>query len=427
MSTTAQPSRRPIYLILFAALAAAAGNGISLIAFPWLVLQHNGSAFDASIVAGAASLPLLFSTLIAGTAVDYLGRRRVSIISDALSATTVAAVPVLAIMFGHASITVGVLAVLAALGALFDPAGITARESMLPTSAGWTLDRTNGFYEAIFNVAYIVGPGLGGLLIATIGGINTMWVTAGAFGVSILAIAVPRLPGAGTPPGAARPEGPWSGMVDGLRFMWNLRVLCTLALIDLAMTALYLPMESVLFPKYFTDRHEPAHLGWVLVALSIGGLAGALAYPLLVRRMSRRWTLLTATLTLGVSTALISTLPPLPVILLLCGLIGLVYGPIAPIYNYVMQSKSPPQTRGRVGRCDDVPGICRRPTGFHAGRPADRCHRASDDVSGAGHSDDRHRPGVASTFLTSGIGRVVRAGSWAYVGSLSWASMCWPA
>jgi H+ antiporter protein len=345
------PSRRPVYLILFAALAAAAGNGISLIAFPWLVLQHNGSASDASIVAGAASLPLLFSTLIAGTAVDYLGRRRVSLISDALSGTTVAAVPVLALMFGHASITVGVLAVLAALGALFDPAGITARESMLPeaaTTAGWTLDRTNGFYEAIFNVAYIVGPGLGGLLIGTIGGINTMWVTAAAFGLSIAAIGALRLPGAGAPHAATRPDGVWSGMVDGLRFVWNLRVLRTLALIDMAMTALYLPMESVLFPKYFTDHHEPAHLGWVLVALSIGGLAGALAYPLLVRRLSRRWTLLTAMLTLGVCTALISTLPRLPVILLLCGLIGLLYGPIAPIYNYVMQSKSPPQLRGRV-------------------------------------------------------------------------------
>jgi H+ antiporter protein len=350
-SKTSQSSRRPIYLILFAALAAAAGNGISLIAFPWLVLQHNGSASDASIVAGAASLPLLLSTLIAGTAVDYLGRRRVSLISDALSGTTVAAVPVLALMFGRASITVGVLAALAALGALFDPAGITARESMLPeaaTRAGWTLDRTNGFYEAVFNVAYIVGPGLGGLLIATVGGINTMWVTAAAFGVSILAIGALRLPGAGAPPSAARPEGPWSGMLDGLRFVWNLRVLRTLALIDLAMTALYLPMESVLFPKYFTDRHQPAHLGWVLMAFSIGGLAGALAYPLLVRRLSRRWTLLTATLTLGGCTALISTLPPLPVILLLCGLIGLVYGPIAPIYNYVMQTKPPPHLRGRV-------------------------------------------------------------------------------
>jgi H+ antiporter protein len=344
-------SRHPVYLILFAALAAAAGNGISLIAFPWLVLQRNGSASDASIVAGAASLPLLFSTLIAGTAVDYLGRRRVSLISDALSASAVAAVPVLALTLGHRSITVGVLAVLAALTALFDPAGITARQSMLPeaaTGAGWTLDRINGFYEASFNVAYIVGPGLGGLLIATIGGINTMWVTAGAFGLSILAIGVLRLPGACKPPIGERPDGPWSGMLDGLRFVWSLRVLRTLALIDLAMTGLYLPMESVLFPKYFTDRHEPAHLGWVLVAFSIGGLAGALAYPLLVRHLSRRWTLLTATLTLGVCTALISTLPSLPVILLLCALIGLVYGPIAPIYNYVMQTKSPPQLRGRV-------------------------------------------------------------------------------
>ncbi|HZU47927.1 MAG TPA: MFS transporter [Mycobacterium sp.] len=344
-------SRRPAYLILFAALAAAAGNGISLVAFPWLVLQRNGSAVDASIVAGAASLPLLFSTLIAGTAVDYLGRQRISILSDVLSGSTVAAVPVLAITVGQRNITVGILAVLAALGALFDPAGITARESMLPEAAaqaGWTLDRTNGLYEAIFNVAYIVGPGLGGALIATIGGVNTMWVAAGAFGVSIAAISVLRLAGAGPPPVGERPGSPWSGMVDGLRFVWNVKVLRTLALIDLAMTGLYLPMESVLFPKYFTDRKEPAHLGWVLMALSIGGLAGALAYPVVVRWLSRRTTLLAATLTLGVCTALIAMLPPLAVILVLCALIGLVYGPIAPIYNYVMQTRSPPQLRGRV-------------------------------------------------------------------------------
>lgn len=342
-------SRRPVSLILFAALAAAAGNGISIIAFPWLVLQRNGSASDASIVAGAASLPLLVSTLIAGTAVDYLGRRRISIASDVLSGATVAAVPVLALSFGHQSVSVGMLAALAALGAVFDPAGITARESMLPEAAaraGWTLDRINGLYEATFNVAYIVGPGLGGLLIATIGGINTMWVTAGAFALSILAIGALRLEGAGPPP--ERPTALWSGMVDGLRFVWNLRVLRTLALIDLAMTGLYLPMESVLFPKYFTDRNQPSHLGWVLMALSIGGLAGALAYPLLVRTLTRRAIVLAATLTLGACTAAISVLPPLPVILLLCGLIGLVYGPIAPIYNYVTQSQSPAQLRGRV-------------------------------------------------------------------------------
>ena len=81
-------------LILFAALMAGAGNGISIVAFPWLVLQRTGSALDASVVAMAGTLPLLAATLIAGAAVDFLGRRRVSMISDALSAVSVAAVMV---------------------------------------------------------------------------------------------------------------------------------------------------------------------------------------------------------------------------------------------------------------------------------------------------------------------------------------------
>src|SRR4051812_49892965 len=85
--------RGPLFLILFGALMAGAGNGISLVAFPWLVLQRNGSALNASIVAMAGTLPLLAATLIAGAAVDYLGRRRVSMISRAFSAFSGGALP----------------------------------------------------------------------------------------------------------------------------------------------------------------------------------------------------------------------------------------------------------------------------------------------------------------------------------------------
>jgi H+ antiporter protein len=343
--------RGPLSLILFAALMAGAGNGISIVAFPWLVLQRNGSAVNASIVAMAGTLPLLVATLIAGAAVDYLGRRRVSMISDALSAASVAAVPVLALIFGVQVINVGVLAGLAALGAFFDPAGMTARETMLPeaaTRAGWTLDRSNSVYEAVFNLAYIVGPGIGGLAIATLGGVNTMWVTAAAFVMSIAAIAVLRLEGAGRPDRAELPQGVWAGIVEGLRFVWYTPVLRTLAFVDLAATGLYMPMESVLFPKYFTDRDEPAQLGWVLMSLSIGGLVGALGYAMLSKYSSRRVVMLIAVLTLGVAMTVIAFLPPLPVILVLCAVVGLVYGPIAPIYNYVMQTRAPQHLRGRV-------------------------------------------------------------------------------
>ncbi|WP_197381943.1 MFS transporter [Mycolicibacterium mengxianglii] len=343
--------RGPVFTILFAALMAGAGNGISMVAFPWLVLQRTGSAVDASIVAMAGTLPLLIATLIAGAAVDYLGRRRVSMISDALSALSVLAVPVLALTLGVEAVNVAVLAVLAALGAFFDPAGMTARETMLPeaaTRAGWTLDHANSVYEAVFNLAYIVGPGIGGLLIAAIGGINTMWVTAGAFALSIAAISVLRLEGTGTPERDQLPAQVWAGIAEGLKFVWHNKVLRGLAFIDLTVTGLYIPMESVLFPKYFTDRNEPAHLGWVLMALSVGGLVGALGYAVLSKYSSKRAIMVTALLTLGVAMTVIAFLPPLPLILVLCAVVGLVYGPIAPIYNYVMQTRAPQHLRGRV-------------------------------------------------------------------------------
>jgi MFS family permease len=344
-------SRVPAFLILFATLMASAGTGISIVAFPWLALQSEDRARDASIVAGAMTVPLVLSTLIAGTAVDFIGRRRVSLIADTLSGTAVAAVPLIASAVGSGAVNVAVLAVLAALGGAFDPAGVTARQSVLPEAAdraGWSLDRTNSIYEAILNMAFVVGPGLGGVMIATVGGINTMWITASFFGLSILAMSALRLEGAGQPHHATRPDGLWSGIAEGMRFVWNLRVLRTLGLIDLAVTALYLPMESVLFPKYFTDRHQPAQLGWALMALAIGGVAGALGYAVASKYTSRRTTVLTATLTFGAATAGIAFLPPLPVILVLCAVTGVVYGPIAPIYNYVMQTRAPQHLRGRV-------------------------------------------------------------------------------
>lgn len=344
-------SRGPVLLILASAFLAAAGNGITLVVLPWLVLQRTGSASAASVVAAAGTLPLLFATLVAGTAVDFLGRRRVAILADGMSALSVTAVPVLALTAGEDALTTVVLAGLAALGAFFDPAGMTARQSMLPEAAeraGWTLDKINSVYEAGFNLAYITGPGIGGLLIATIGPIDTMWVTAAAFGCSILTMAVLRLAGANRPHPDQQPDGVLSGVIEGLRFVWNNKVLRTLGLIDLAVTGLYLPMEAVLFPKYFSDRNEPAQLGWVLMALSIGGLIGALGWTVLSRMASRRATLLTAIMTFGAASLAIGFLPPLPVILVLSMIIGLVYGPIGPIYNSVMQTRAPVELRGRV-------------------------------------------------------------------------------
>jgi len=68
----------------------------------------------------------------------------------------------------------------------------------------------------------------------------------------------------------------------------------------------------------------------------------------LSKHIKKRTTMLIAVLTLGVAMTVIAFLPPLPLILGLCVVVGFVYGPIAPIYNYVMQTRAPQHLRGRV-------------------------------------------------------------------------------
>ena len=82
--------------------------------------------------------------------------------------------------------------------------------------------------------------------------------------------------------------------------------------------------------------------------------------------MKRRTTMLIAVLTLGVAMTIIAFLPPLPVILVLCAVVGFVYGPIAPIYNYVMQTRAPAAPARPGGRRDGLAGLRRRPA--RAGR-----------------------------------------------------------
>ena len=339
---------RPLVLINLAALLSATGNGITIVALPWLVLQQTGRATDAAIVAGSAALPLLLSSLFSGTVIDRFGRRVTSLVSDSLSAISVAAIPIVAATVG---LSVPIIAVLAAIGAVFDPAGAAARESMLPAAtreAGWTLDRVNSVYEASFNVAFLFGPGIGGAMIGLLGAENTLWVTAAFFVASIVTVAFLRLDGTGTPDVETRPSSIWSGTVEGLKFVWHSRLLRTIALVDMVIVALYLPIEGVVFPAYFTELQKPAQLGWILMAFSVGGIVGALAYGELAARFRRRTLMLAAVSGLGACSVGMAFLPPLWGMLTLGAMIGLVFGPVGPIVNYAMQSRSPEHMRGRV-------------------------------------------------------------------------------
>ncbi len=342
------PHRRPFLLLEAATLVSSTGNGVAMVALPWLALELTGSATSAGLVAAAAALPLIVSSLVAGTVVDLFGRRRTAMIADLLSLGSVAAIP---IVDGAGGLSIGVLVALAALGAAFDPAGVTARETLLPAAAhaaGWRLERANSLHEAVWNSAFLIGPGIGGLLIATVGAADTLWITAGAFATSFALTAGIRVAGAGRPEEHERPEGFWQGTVEGLRFVRHEPLLRTSALFTMAIVGLYLPVEAVILPTYFTEQDQPARLGTVLMALSVGGLIGALAYGRWGVNRSRRKVYVTAIVSVGIPIFGMSLLPPFGVLVLLAALTGLIYGPIPPLTNYAMQTRTPEALRGRV-------------------------------------------------------------------------------
>jgi MFS family permease len=344
----ARHSPVPLLQLELATLLSGAGNGAAMVVLPWIVLELTGSAGAAGLLAAATAIPLLGSSLISGTVVDTLGRRRTSVMSDLLSATSVAAIPIVGQLVG---LSLGWLIVLAVVGAVFDPAGVTARETMLPAAAGragWPLHRANGVHEAVWGVAFLLGPGVGGVLIALVGGLNALWFTAVAFVASALLVGFLRVPDAGRPEEHHVPDGFWSGTRDGLRFVWRDRLLRALLVITAVLVSVYMPVEGVLLPVEFEAQDQPGRLGLVVMAMSLGGIAGALGYGLVGRRWRRSTLYRGALVMTGVFLLVLATLPPFGVMLVAALFIGVAYGPVGPLVNLALQTRSPERMRGRV-------------------------------------------------------------------------------
>jgi MFS family permease len=300
------------------------------------------------VISAAAALPLLVSMLFSGALVDMVGRRRVAVGSDLLSMISVALVPVLAMTVG---LNLGLLALVAVLGAVFDPAGMTSRTTMLPETArkaGIPLERANGIHETAYGVAFLVGPGIGGLLIGLVGSTTTFWATTVTFALSAALLAATGMPGGGRPPREVRPHGLWRTTRDGLTFLWRDRVLRAVAVLIALVVAFWLPIEGVLLPVYFAEISQPAQLGLLITAMSAGGAVGSLLYAGWGSRIGRRTALVASLIGCALPVVWMAFLPSFGVLVVLGVLTGFGYGAVNPLVNLAMQHRAPAEMRGRI-------------------------------------------------------------------------------
>ena len=341
----------PVVLHQLSNFSSGLGNSIVMITIPWLILEETGSPAFAGLVAAISALPGLLISPIGGWLVDHIGRRTVSIGADLLSALAVVAFPIVALTSGLTSSTILIIAV---IGAIFDPAGYTARKTLLADVAKASdikLDRLNGIHSGFMGVAWVFGPAVGASLISTVGAVNSFWVAGGLFIFAALAIAFLRVGNLGKD---ARDLAEEMGEVSnksilvGFQVLWNDRLLRTITISILIIAAVYLPTETVVLSTYFEDLGQPASLGIVISALAAGSAIGSFGYGWISARLERKNLVRTTFIGVALSIVPMAFLPPLPILAVAGFFLGLFWGPFNPLMSTLIQQRVAADQQGRV-------------------------------------------------------------------------------
>lgn len=343
-------SRTPVVLLEVANVASGTGNGIVMVVLPWLVLELTDSAAAAGLVAAVSTLPALVIAPLVGAAVDRFGRRRISVISDFASAASVLAFPLFGWWFG---LDFTWLLILAIVGASLDPAGYTARKSLIVDAARAghvRLDTLNGVHEALFAVGWTLGPLIGAAMIALVGAVNAFWVPGVMFVIAALCVAAMRVTDAGREAVAAGAEEStgWRGLTRGFTALNADAALRALTIAVMVLAGVYLPTESILLPVHFESLGQPEGLGIVIAALAGGSVLGALSFGWLSARLSQFQIIRLALVGTALALVPMALLPDLPLLILAASILGLSWGPMQPLLNALVQQRIPAQEQGRV-------------------------------------------------------------------------------
>jgi MFS family permease len=162
------------------------GDAVSMVALIVLVVQITGSASAVGGALVARLLPTIASPL-AGVLADRADRRVVLVASDLARA-----VLVLGLVFAKDLATIYVLVFLMGLArTVFNP---TVRAAFPRVVGGGDLTRANAFISGTFSTSIMVGPALGGVLVASIGVEAAFLADAVTYLVSAILLSTVPLP-----------------------------------------------------------------------------------------------------------------------------------------------------------------------------------------------------------------------------------------
>ena len=289
------------------------------VAQSWLVLELTDSAFYVGLVDALGWLPVLVFSLYAGALADRVSKRRLLLITQLCAATFALALAAF-VLAGRVTIWhVVVLAALLGVAFAFD---IPARQSFVAELVGReNLTNAVALNASAFNGSRVVGPAIAGVLIAAVGVGVCFLINGLSYLPVVAALLVMRLP----PHRPARERrSALADIREGLRFIFSDARIRAL-IINIATISVFGLPVLVLMPVVARDVLQlgAVEYGWMMSAVGLGALTGALSLAVFGHRVPRGRLLAASSLAYGILVVLFAAARALPLVLLLLTLMGL--------------------------------------------------------------------------------------------------------
>lgn len=155
------------------------GTAMSFVVLPVLVFDLTGSAGLTGLVFATRLIPYLLFGLLAGPVADRSNRKRLIIGGNIIEGCLIATIPIAALLDVLAVAHVFIVALLGATAYVFSDAAVFGAVPSLVHRD--RLAAANGLLSTLGAAADIAGPIIAGLLIATIGPANALWLDAASF------------------------------------------------------------------------------------------------------------------------------------------------------------------------------------------------------------------------------------------------------
>ncbi len=341
---------RDFRLLFTSRFAATLGEIMVNVAIGWYLYERTGDAFALGLVGLAQFIPVIMLALITGQAADRYNRKWIVLGTQLGLGLFSLGLAWLAATDGSIALMYGCIFGIGVMQAFHNPASSSLFAQTIPKAA---YANAATWSSSSWQLASVLGPALGGLLIALFSDATPVFVLNGVTSLIFVALVtfiryIPHTP-------AEKKEAiTWGTLLAGFHFIRSQPVM--LGAITLDLFAVLFGGATALLPVYAKDilLVGPEGLGWLRAAPSIGalGMAIFLASRPPFRNAGR--TLLLAVAGFGVATIVFGFSTNFLLSLAMLAALGALDNISVVIRSTLFLTLTPDDMRGRVSAVNSV-------------------------------------------------------------------------